>query len=386
VTQAGPGLAEVTVPSWRPDSTREIDVVEEIARHHGYSSIARTRPVPPGVGGLTPYQHDRRRVRASLVALGASEAWTPSLLAPDDHAKVGLGRLTGSRREPAPAGVPAPMDDSAASSPVASDGVPDPSLEVENPLAREESVLRRTLLPGLLRALAANASHRVAEVRLFEVGHVFARPPQGRPLADERELVAVALARAGDDARSAVSAWRWLAETLRLAPVELVAADPPGLHPTRSARLVVPGAGPGQIGVVGEVDPAVLEGFDLGGRRVGWLELDLGALLAGPRRPEALAPVGRFPSADIDLAFVVDDAVPAAAVEETLSRAGGERLVGLELFDVYRGGQWGAGRRSLAYRLRLASLDHTLTDEELASLRATCVAAVEQAHPARLRG
>jgi phenylalanyl-tRNA synthetase beta chain len=94
--------------------------------------------------------------------------------------------------------------------------------------------------------------------------------------------------------------------------------------------------------------------------------------------------VSRFPSADLDLAFAVDDAVPAAAVEDTLRRAAAELLEAIELFDVFRGPQL-EGARSLAWHLRFSSLDHTLSDEELASVRRRCIEAVEARHPARLR-
>jgi phenylalanyl-tRNA synthetase beta chain len=126
----------------------------------------------------------------------------------------------------------------------------------------------------------------------------------------------------------------------------------------------------------------------LGGRegRVGWIELDLGLLLDAPRRPRQARPVSRYPSSDVDLAFVVDEATPAGEVEETLAAAGGDLLVGLSLFDVYRGEGVPSGRRSLAYRLRFGALDHTLTDEEVGEARRRCIEAVESAHPATLRG
>jgi phenylalanyl-tRNA synthetase beta chain len=119
---------------------------------------------------------------------------------------------------------------------------------------------------------------------------------------------------------------------------------------------------------------------------VGWLEVNLEALLTeAPRRSPLMRPVSRFPSSDVDLAFVVDLAVPAAAMETTLRRASGELLESLALFDVYRGVGIPRGTRSLAYRLRLCALDHTLTDEEVAAVRARCIAAVERAHGAALR-
>jgi phenylalanyl-tRNA synthetase beta chain len=97
-------------------------------------------------------------------------------------------------------------------------------------------------------------------------------------------------------------------------------------------------------------------------------------------------PVSIYPSSDVDLAFEVDDSVPASAVEATLDRAAGESLAALRLFDVYRGAGIADGRRSLAYALRLDALDHTLTDDEVAEVRRRCIEAVESAYPASLRG
>ncbi len=375
--RAAVGVVDVTVPTFRPDTEREIDVIEEVARHHGYANLPRRRPCAPHVGGLTPYQRCRRLAREVVAGLGAHEAWTASLLGPDDQRRVGI-----------------------------EDGV-----RVTNPLTPDESVLRQSLLPGMLGALAFNADRRQGELRLFEVGHVFPPPdPErvaralaraGTTVIAEREVLGLALAGEGDDARSAASAWQVLADAFGVGEVEVVApgpgADPelasvpPGLHPTRSARLVVPGRDGGArrvIGVVGEVDPGVLQdfGLDADRRRVGWLEVDLeGLLVHAPRHSSLLAPVSRFPSSDVDLAFVVDESVPAAAVDKTLRLAGGELLESLALFDVYRGVGTPEGTRSLAYRLRLCATDRTLTDQEVAEVRARCIAAVEQGHGARLR-
>jgi phenylalanyl-tRNA synthetase beta chain len=121
---------------------------------------------------------------------------------------------------------------------------------------------------------------------------------------------------------------------------------------------------------------------------VGWLDLDLDALLdrsVVPRRPEQSRPLSRFPSSDIDLAFIVPDLVPAAAVEATVRRSGGELLESVELFDVYRGPSLPEGSRSLAFRLRFCALDRTLTDDEVGELRSRAIDAVEQEHQASLR-
>ena len=125
------------------------------------------------------------------------------------------------------------------------------------------------------------------------------------------------LADVGDDAAAAVNAWRVVADALRLESVELRSATAAGLHPARTAEIV---AADRVLGVVGEVDPETLEAYELPHERVGFIELDLANLAAAPRRPLAARPVSRFPSSDVDLAFVVDDSVPAAEIEATLAR------------------------------------------------------------------
>jgi phenylalanyl-tRNA synthetase beta chain len=219
---------------------------------------------------------------------------------------------------------------------------------------------------------------------LFEVGVVFSHPDEGSPrlversgtggartalLPGERELLGAVFAYDDDDARSAVAAWHVLADAFRVSGVRLVAAgtEPlPGLHPTRSARLVVHSNGR-VIGAVGEIDPDVAVQFGLtqtsgagtSARRIGWIE--------------------------VDLALVVDDAVPADLVADALGAAAGDLIESVSLFDVYRGTGIGAGARSLAFRLRFCSLDHTLTDDEVGALRTRCIDAVVSQFGAALR-
>jgi phenylalanyl-tRNA synthetase beta chain len=348
------GVQRVTIPTWRPDSSREIDVIEEVARLHGYRNIARS--LPPGVrtgGGLTPYQRERRRVRDILAGAGLSEAWTTTFLGPGDLERAGL---------------------------------PGDAVEVENPLDRSESLLRTSLVPGLLKAVRFNVDRQAPDVRLFEIGHVFARPlPDATPpVPDEREDLAIVVAGAGADAVLATRLWAVLAAALRLEGVRLEAASVPGLHPTRSARLLA--ASSGQVlGALGEVDPAAVAAYGLSGR-VAVVTLEMEALLAAPRRPAQARPISRFPASDIDLAFVVDDGVSAADLADTLGAAGGELVESVGLFDVYRDAALGAGRRSLAYHVRLRSLDHTLTDADVAAIRDQMIDAAARAHGTQLRG
>jgi phenylalanyl-tRNA synthetase beta chain len=341
------GVQDVIVPSFRPDTTTETDVIEEVARHHGYGRIARTVPPAVGAGGLTPYQAARREVRQVMVGLGVDEAMPLPFLAPADVERAGL---------------------------------PDDVVTVTNPLDADESVLRPSLLPGLLKAVAYNASHRNPGVRLFEVGKTFGRPAPGEPLPDEREHLAAALA--GEDATAAVDAWHVLAGALALPSPGLRQEPVPGLHPTRGAVVLVDGQ---PVGRVGEVDPAVLDRFGIA-ERVAWLDVDLEAVLSRAETAGAYRPISRFPSSDVDLAFEVDAATPAAAVEATIAGAAGDLLASVALFDVYRGEGVAPGRRSLAYRLRLQAADRTLTDADTAAVRQRAIDAVTASHPAALRG
>ena len=175
--------------------------------------------------------------------------------------------------------------------------------------------------------------------------------------------------------------WQLLAEQLRLEAPAVVNGPQPGLHPTRSGQVTVDGVA---HGVVGEVDPAVLARHDVG-ERVAYLEVDLGALLDAPRRSEAYRQISRFPASDIDLAFVVVDDVSAIDVERTLA-AGDELVWSVELFDVYRGTGIADGARSLAFAVRLQSTERTLTDGEVAEVRARLIDAAASAHGAVLRG
>ena len=337
---------DVDIPSFRPDSTTEIDVIEEVARMHGYTRIARTRPRSMLTGALSRRQVDRRTVRTAMIGLGLDEVMPVPFLAPGDLERAGLD----------------------------ADGI-----TVTNPLVAEESVMRSSLRPGILKTLAYNASHRLAGLGLFEVGHVYRHPEASQPLPDEREYLAVALA--GRDAGDAVGVWSALADALAARDYALVADVVAGLHPTRTARIEVGGV---PVGHVGEVDPGVLDAFDVP-ERVGWLEVDLDTLLGVPHGDTPYRQVSRYPSSDIDLAFEVDDAVPASAVERCLREAAGDLLARLSLFDVFRGAPVGDGRRSLAFTLRFQAADRTLTDAEMADVRRRCIDAVEGSLPASLR-
>ena len=334
----------VEIPSWRPDSEAEVDVIEEIARHYGYERVGKTVPKSTVHGALSVRQRRRRLLREVLLGLGISEAMPNPFLAPGTLAKAGL------------------------------DG---PTISITNPLVVEESVLRTSLRPGLLQAIAYNESHRRPGVKLFEIGHVY--PPGDGELPDEYEALCVVLA--GDEAPAAMAVWRDVAAALGVGARIDQSRVPAGLHATRSATLQ---AGKDPTGAVGEVDPAVLQRFGVA-ERVAVLEIDLDEVLGRDPKPVVWKPVSRMPSSDLDLAFAVGDDVPAEKLERAIRQGAGALLVDIELFDVFRGESLGPDRRSLAYGLRLQAADRNHTDVDIADVRRAAVAAYAKLR-AELRG
>ncbi|MEW6473336.1 MAG: phenylalanine--tRNA ligase subunit beta [Actinomycetota bacterium] len=350
---------EYEVPTYRPDVEREIDLIEEVARHHGYNNITRTLPrMKEPSGGLTAVQLGRRAVRDALLGAGLSEAHTFSLVAAADLAAAGL---------------------------------PAEGIELENPLRAEESLLRPAVLPGLLKAVAFNAGHGLPDVGLFEIGHVFLPPPAGQTLPDEREHLAVVLAgtvfrlphepNRPVDGHDVVGRLETVAEALALADWSLRPGDAPGFAPGRAALVVVDGA---EVGAVGEIDQAVRNRLGLPGP-VAALEINLSRVLDASRRQRQSVTPSRYPASTIDLAFVVDESVPAGAAQRTLRDAAGDLLEEVHLFDVFRSEALGSNKKSLAFGLRFRAPDRTLTDEEVGKLRQRGIDAMAKEHGASLR-
>jgi phenylalanyl-tRNA synthetase beta chain len=336
VDQQGDALT-VELPSWRPDSHGEIDVVEEVARHYGYDTIGAAVPNSTMHGRLSAVQLRRRMLRDVLLGAGASEAITDSFLRQADLAGAHLA---------------------------------DDAIRITNPLVADEDILRPSMRPGLLRAVAFNESHRRPGVSLFEIGHVY--PPGQRTDDLPPEFDGLAVALAGQEAPAAMALWREVSRALGVGARVDQQQVPAGMHPTRSATLSI---GRDVVGAVGEIHPDVLDAFGVA-QRVAWLELDLSRLLAIEPKIVQWKAVSRYPSTDLDFAFVVPDGISAERVDKNIRQAAAGLLVDLALFDVFRGAGVPDGSRSLAYRLRLQAFDRTLTDTDIAGIRDKVVASV----------
>jgi phenylalanyl-tRNA synthetase beta chain len=310
------------VPTWRArDVTREIDLVEEVARFK-MEEIPFTLPDRDVTfGRLTRWQRLRRVVEDVLIGCGLSEAYTSSFVA-------------------------------------------DGELRLPEPMSSEAAALRTALVFSLVDAARHNLSVGTAEVALFEIARTYR---SGGDLPDERWHVAGIVDGGVAEAKRAVEQ---LYDALKIRP-DYARASEPFLHPGKSARTVE--------GWVGELHPSLLDGA------WGAFELDLDALVAAA--PEALEvkEVSSYPEVRQDLAFVVRDDVPAAALAAAMREAGGPELRDVAVFDEYRGEQIGAGKRSLAFRVAFGSPERTLTDEDATTLRARIVALLAERFGAELR-
>jgi phenylalanyl-tRNA synthetase beta chain len=361
VTEQGDTLA-VTVPTFRPDLEREIDLIEEVARLAGYERLPST--VPPGrTGGLDPDQAAERRLRRVLAAFGLHEAWTPSFSSARELDALGLALEHPARR----------------------------MVALENPITDDQTTLRTTLLPGLLGSIARNLAHHVEGVALYEVARIYEPSADGTPT----EALAVGAGFAGPRTlkgwRTPELRWDFFAakgvleatlDSLGVPAPTFEAATGMPFHPTRAARVNLEDVG---LGVLGELHPDVCERFDVGEGTVVF-ELSLAPVFARLTERARAAELPRFPAVYIDLAVIVDDTVPAARVEELIRRVGAPEVVSTRLFDLYAGEQVSEGRKSLAFALELRDPERTLTDQEATAVRDRIVVALRAEVGAELRG
>lgn len=353
------------------DVTREVDLAEEVGRLHGYDRhLPATLPasVVRG-GGLSREQALRRRAEDVMRDLGFDAVVNLSLTDPGMPGRLRLG-----------------ADDPRAA-----------AIRVSNPLSRDHSHLRTTLLGSLLDSARYNVAHGAERVALYESGRVYLRESPSGSTAPGREAEEAVLRGvfAGDRPAPAhephrigclavgplaAPGWRGGGESADFFAVkgrlEALAAQlgtglevvPGGelfLHPGRAARVLVGGA---DAGWLGELHPLVCRQWDL--EAAAGFEIGLAGLAsAASLGREQYEDVTSFPAVSQDLAVVVDEEVPAARVREAVLEGGGELLREADVFDLYRGGQVGEGRKSLALRLGFQAPDRTLTDDEVAELR-----------------
>jgi phenylalanyl-tRNA synthetase beta chain len=361
------GDVDVTVPVHRHyDVTREVDVIEEVGRLHGFDLLPRTLPAGGDrFGGLTREQALRRRAEDELRDLGFDEVITWHFVAPDLADRLRLGADDPRRH----------------------------GVATGNPISAEHVQMRTTLLGGLLDSARHNLARGAGRVALFESGRAFLRapaPPEGGPAAgafpgklpapdsEPDRLAGIVVGglrppswidHAGPGDGSEFYVLKGVVEVVAAELGAAIALSPsvePFLHPGRGAAIELGGSAAGWLG---EVHPLVARDWDLDRGAVAF-ELDLARLLAAATLgTETYEDLQTHPAVLQDLAVTVDDDVSAEQVRAAVAEGGGDLLAAAEVFDLYRGEQVEAGRKSLALRLEFRAADRTLTDEEVAERR-----------------
>jgi phenylalanyl-tRNA synthetase beta chain len=324
---------------------------------YGLEKVPTTLPARrEAIGRLTAEQQLVRRVEDELRDRGLYELVAWSMTSPDALTKLRLGEL--------------------------------PALRLANEMSEDLSLMRPLLLPGLLDAARYNAARGRSDIALFESAHVY-RPsvplqgtvdpeksPDGSYPSMERHHLGALLAGRGPrgwrGAATPVDFFRakgLVDAVLTSAGVEWWAepGERPFLHPGRAASIIA-GEDERKLGWIGELHPLVAREWDM--TNVVAFELDLELLAELAPGPAQFTPVSAFPPVIQDIAVVVPEDVPFADVEVAIADGGGELLTRIELFDVYRGEQIGAGNKSLAIRMEFQAPDRTLTDDEVAGIRA----------------
>ena len=364
---AGDAQVTVVAPTFRPDLAREADLYEEVLRIWGMDRVESTLPGGAHAGGRTQAQDRAELVARTLRACGLNETLTYSLVPADDLERL---RMPAEGRGEA--------------------------VELLNPMSGEQSVMRRSIVPGLLRSLAYNESRGVSNVQLFERGVVFGAAA-GRKNPKERALVAGLLAgafhdKSWNDEPAALGFFdaKGVVENLvrelavpRVRFKALSADEAPWLQPGRAAQVL---SGGSVLGWVGEIHPLAARAFDVDGA-VAAFELDERQLLSCATGQRPYVDVPAFPPVEADLAIVVDEDVSAERVCQCIESAGKKaHLESVRLFDVYRDERRvGAGKKSLAWRLVFRAPDRTLTGEEVEKAYARIVKKVTGATGGEVR-
>ena len=352
---------QVTVPTFRSDVTREIDLIEEIARVYGYDNIPTTLPkgdIP--IPAPNPSTEVRKHIKHFLLAAGMMEAINYSFCDPNCFDKI---RFAADH----------PLRD---------------VLKLQNPLSPEMSVLRTTLIPSLLENAQHNRNHQIDTIALFEIGSVFIRNSAEK---EPERVTGIFAGQVGDgvysnpyrepdfyDIKGLVEG---ILEVCGIVDYTLEKTDAPTFHPGCNAAVLSSNR---QIGIFGEAHPEVLENYDLPYKAY-LFDFDMEALVDAAIFTKRFEPISVYPKVERDLAIVVDKAVLSDMPTGLIYATGGELVESVRLFDVYEGEQVPEGKKSLAYAITYHSATETLTDKAVNTLHDKVVKRLNQELGAELR-
>ncbi len=371
VEEAGDAGLTVTVPPFRLDVEREVDVIEEVARLWGFDRLPTpaSTPVPLVPAGDTPSARLLDRVRQRLAALGFREIATNSL-------------------------VPTPTAETFADA--AWTGIEAPPIETLNPISQEMATLRPSLLTGLVAVASYNQARGAGALRLFEAGHVYRRSADAsETVAGYHEHTSLVLGMSGTAERASWDGDARSTDVYDLKGVVLDVLADLGIDDVQETPRPAPDgltayaldlhAGGTRLGAIGRLADSIADDAELQAELfVAELDWDAVAELAGRDQPPAYQPISRFPTVERDLALVVPQGQPAGPLLDTIRQSGQPLLQDVRLFDLYRGDGLPDGTQSLAFTLRFGA-DKTLRDKEVDGRVRRIVKALEAQHGATLR-
>lgn len=369
-------VIQVQIPKWRKDLKRSIDLVEEVARIWGFDHLEAKLPLA-GIGQEEPKESKRRsyfqlrRVRRHLTSLGFYEALNYGFTSPEELQKI----LSAEERSAV--------------------------VEIANPVSNDYSILKPSLLPGLLRNAVFNISHKTKNIRLFEMRRTFtkASETQGKDPRTEtgvKEVLRLCIVWTGDEidefwlgkapAVDFYSMKGVLDSILEILGQQKVQYQPGSnlsyLHPGQCASLQF---GNRVVGAVGRLHPRIEKDYDLG-QDTYMAELDLDQLVANDSKGILFKAYGNFPVVERDFSAQVPDSVNADAIRKLVAKVAKPLLKELRFFDVYKGSRVPAGHISYAFRITLGSEDHTLTDQEINGVQENLMRTMEKEFQARFAG
>ncbi len=357
VTPVSNNSFQVAIPSYRIDIEREIDLIEEICRLNGFDQVPASMPVAQVISDR-PSLHQRlqKAVRDHLVAEGMHEIISFSFIAPDAADKICL-TADDARRN---------------------------SIRLCNPLALEQSVMRTTLLPGLLETASRNMSFRSLDLRLFEMRRIYNAAAEGQEMPHEPIVCAGLLSgsRAGEswchqtvavdfyDAKGVVEA---LFDQLQITGAVWSADTPePFYHPGKCCRIMI---GDVTVGTLGELHPTVLANYEIE-RTVYYFELNFEDMVRFSGTRPAIVPPSRYPDSVRDLALLSPLELPSSSFVACINALKLKELEDVVIFDIYQGERVPQGFKSVALRLRYRAADRTLTDDEVQIVHQKVIAAL----------
>ena len=328
----------LTIPTFRQDLLRGADIAEDVARFYGYDNIPSTLPDSEEASGRLGYEFVvQDRIRQILMAYGYSEAMTFSFESPKVFDKLRLENDDPLRN----------------------------TVTISNPLGEDYSIMRTSLMNGLLTSLATNYNRRNKAASLYELSNIYL--PKALPLTelpDERMTLAFGFYGAGDffDLKGTMEE---ILNRLGLRmPRDYVAgSDISFLHPGRQAKVMIKG-GKEQIAYLGEVHPQITKAYGMSGR-VYIAQLDVQALYEFVSFEKKYKEIPKYPAITRDLSMVMDKSIPAGDVEHVIAKCGGKLIESFNLFDVYEGERIGEDKKSLAYSMVFRAKDRTLEDKEV---------------------